>query len=257
MAIPSVTGKATKPIRILLVNPNATEFMTTAMMKGIEAKLPDNVTVYGMTSPEPAPLAIEGHLDAVFSAAAAARAIIPIAGNYDAVLVACFSDHPLTKALREELDQPVIGIMEAALLTGRMLGARFGIVSVAERSVILHQDGVYNYGLQKFCAGVEHVGLSVLELESRPEAEVWAAMSQTAQKLVGMGADSICLGCAGMVGTIGAVQKAVGPNVRVLDGVECGVHLLIALVQQNLHTAKKGAFASSAEARDRRGQKYL
>jgi len=202
-------------------------------------------------------LAIEGHLDAVLSAAAALRAIIPIASEYDAFLVACFSDHPLTKALREELTQPVIGIMEAALLTSRMLSARFGIISVQERSVIMHQDGVYNYGLDKFCVGIESVGLSVLELESRPHEEVWAAMAQTAQNLVGKGAEALTLGCAGMVGSINAVQKAVGPNVRVLDGCECGVHLLVALVQQNLQTAKKGAYASSAKGRAHRGQTYL
>lgn len=113
--LPSITGASTKEIKILLINPNGTSSMTNACLRSLEATLPPYCTVSGFTSPHPGPSAIEGHLDGVLSAAAAIRAVVPIAKGFDAFLVACFSAHPLINALREELEGPVIGIMEASL----------------------------------------------------------------------------------------------------------------------------------------------
>jgi Asp/Glu/hydantoin racemase len=125
----SVTGSSTRAINILLINPNGTSSMTDACLRSLKSTLPPYCTVTGFTAPHPTPSVIEGHLDGVLSAAAAARAVIPIASNYDAFLVACFSAHPLINALREELSGPVIGIMEASLYSARMLGGRLGIVA--------------------------------------------------------------------------------------------------------------------------------
>lgn len=132
--LPTVKGSSTKSISILLINPNGTSSMTMACLRSLESTLPPHCTVSGFTSPHPAPSAIEGHLDAILSAAAAVRAIIPIASQYDAFLVACFSAHPLINALREEVEGPVIGIMEASLYAARMLGGRFGVVATGGRS---------------------------------------------------------------------------------------------------------------------------
>ncbi|EHK99200.1 hypothetical protein M7I_4882 [Glarea lozoyensis 74030] len=114
--LPSITGTSTTPISILLINPNGTSSMTSACLRSLESTLPPHCTVTGFTTPHPTPSAIEGHLDGVLSAAAALRAVIPIAHSYDAFLVACFSAHPLINALREEVRGPVIGIMEAAFI---------------------------------------------------------------------------------------------------------------------------------------------
>jgi Asp/Glu/hydantoin racemase len=77
---------------------------------------------------------VEGFSDGVISVAAAAREIVSRENSYDAVLVACYSDHPLIKVLHEELDKPVIGIMEASLFVVRALGNRFGIIGICDRS---------------------------------------------------------------------------------------------------------------------------
>ncbi len=71
----------------------------------------------------------------------------PIAGNYDAFLVACFSAHPSTAALHEEVCAPVVGIMETGLYAGRMLGGRFGIVITDVRSSVMLEDGLSDQGL--------------------------------------------------------------------------------------------------------------
>ncbi|PSN69806.1 carbon-nitrogen hydrolase [Corynespora cassiicola Philippines] len=254
----SVTGPAHgKPIRILLCNPNATEFMTNACLEMVKPTLPPDVTVYGFTAPKPAPSAIEGNFDNIMSAAAAARAILPIADQYDAFLVACYSDHALTKMLREELAQPVVGIMEASLFAARTLGSRFGIVATSGRSKYTLEDSVRSYGLEGYCAGVRSCNLGVLELKTKPEEEVLGIMCEVGKKLVEDGADVLTLGCAGMSNMKAAVEEAVGEDVQVIDGVLAGVHHLAGLCRLGTKTAKRGMYASSSSKRKLRGQDWV
>jgi Asp/Glu/hydantoin racemase/predicted amidohydrolase len=253
----SVTGSAgAKHIRILLCNPNATSSMTNACLEMLKPTLPPDVTVYGFTAPKPGPSAIEGFFDNIMSAAAAARAIIPIAHQYDAFLVACYSDHALIKALREELSKPVVGIMEASLFAARTLGGRFGIIATSRRSQYTLEDSVKNYGLDSFCVGVRSCDLGVLELESKPEEEVRDIMCDVGKKLVGDGADVLTLGCAGMTNMKAAVEEAVGEDVQVIDGVLAGVQHLAGLCRLDVRTAKRGMYASAADGRKRRGQNW-
>ncbi|KNG44727.1 carbon-nitrogen hydrolase [Stemphylium lycopersici] len=248
--------ESAKQIRILLCNPNATASMTNACLEMLKPTLPPDVTVYGFTAPKPAPLAIEGNFDNIMSAAAAARAIIPIADQYDAFLVACYSDHALTKMLREELSQPVVGIMEASLFAARTLGGRFGIIATSQRSQYTLADSVKNYGLDSFCAGVRSCNLGVLELESKPEKQVLDLMCGVAKQLVEEGADTLTLGCAGMTNMKVAVEQAVGEDVQVIDGVLAGVQHLSGLCRMGTRTAKRGIYASSSAGRQRRGQNW-
>ncbi|PYI03970.1 carbon-nitrogen hydrolase [Aspergillus sclerotiicarbonarius CBS 121057] len=246
-----------KTLRILLINPNSTQSMTTNCIALINPTLPPDVEVHGFTAPLPAPSAIEGVLDSVLSAATTLRAVLPLADQYDAFLVACFSDHPLIRALREELPAPVIGIMEASLFAARTVGNRFGVVVTSSRSQIIHADAIRQAGLEGFCAGVEACGLGVLELDNEAGKDVVGAMCGAAETLVAKGADTVILGCAGMVRLKGAVEKAVGPDVQVIDGVVAGVHHLVSLVRMGARTAKRGAYMSSRVARLARGQEYL
>ncbi|KAI4653458.1 hypothetical protein J4E93_001224 [Alternaria ventricosa] len=255
--LPSVTGAPSgKHVRILLCNPNATESMTNACLEMLKSILPPDVTVYGFTAPKPAPSAIEGNFDNIMSAAAAARAIMPIAHEYDAFLVACYSDHALIKVLREELSQPVVGIMEASLFAARTLGGRFGIIATSRRSQYTLKDSVRHYGLESFCAGVRSCDLGVLELESKPQEEVLSTMCDVGKKLVADGADVLTLGCAGMTNMKAAVEAAVGSDVQVIDGVLVGVQHLVGLCRLGMQTAKRGMYASAATDRERRGQDW-
>jgi Asp/Glu/hydantoin racemase len=232
--------------------------MTTACVNMVRPTLPPDVEVVGFTCPRPGPSAIEGSFDNIMSGAASARAILPIAHDYDAFLVACYSDHALTKMLREELIQPVIGIMEASLFASRTLGGRFGIVATSARSKYGLEDAVHSYGLTPFCAGVRSCDLGVLELESRPEKEVLGIMCEVARQLVEAdGADTLTLGCAGMSRLKEAVERTVGGDVQVIDGVVAGVHHLVGLLRWGGRTAKKGAYTSSGTMRKKRGQDWV
>ncbi len=227
----------------------------------ISGKIPPGVTVYGFTAPLPAPSAIEGKADAVLSTAACLRAIVPIKHHYDAFLVACFSDHPLIAALKEEVEGPVIGIMEASLYAARLCGTKLGIITTSERSEILHQKSIVDYGFGSYSAGCVASRISVLGLESLPRDEVFASVTKAAKELVEVrGADCICaLDVAGMTGMKEACEEAVNTKERqvmVIDGVGTGIQFLIALVRESLGTAKCGAYRSAEAARSARGQDW-
>ena len=242
--------------RILIINPNSTKYMTDNCIDMVKPTLPNDVDVIGFTSPVPAPTAIEGSLDAVLSAAAALRAVLPVAAHYDAFLVACYSDHPLIKALREELTAPVIGIMEASLFAARTVGNRFGVVSTSGRSSTSLTDAIRNYGFEAYSVGVESCDLGVLGLEGAGDSGS-EAMGRAAKALVARGADTITLGCAGMATLKPIVEAAVGPDVEVIDGVVAGVQHLAGLLRIGSRTAKKGMYRSSKVGRMARKQEFL
>ncbi|EME38987.1 hypothetical protein DOTSEDRAFT_39176 [Dothistroma septosporum NZE10] len=254
---------SSKPIHILLVNPNATPSMTTSCLTSVKATLPPSVYITAFTGPRHlAPTAIESHTDNILSSAACFRALHPLLSSptspYSAILIACYSDHALTRMLREEFEIPCIGIMEASLFYARTLGATFGIVATSERSKIAHEGNVRAYGMERFCKGVESCGIGVLDLERWPRERVEAVMRGTAGKLVERGAEVLCLGCAGMTGMKEAVEGVVGKEgVQVVDGVVAGVQHLVGVVRMGGRTSKVGLYRSSAAGRERRGQEYV
>ncbi|KAK6435079.1 hypothetical protein LTR95_008735 [Oleoguttula sp. CCFEE 5521] len=244
-------------IRILIANPNATSSMTDNCLKLVTPTLPPDVSVHGFTSPHPGPTAIEGAVDNVLSSAAAFRALLPLQENehYDAILVACYSSHALIPMLREELDVPIIGIMEASLFYARTLGARIGVVSTSSRSAIAHRDSFAGYGFSSCLAGLRSCDLGVLDLERLPRQQVLDRMKIVAKELVELdGADVLTLGCAGMTDMQAAVQEAVGGEVQVVDGVVAGGQHLIGVVRMGGETAKRGLWRSSRAGREARGQ---
>ncbi|KAH9826588.1 putative hydantoin racemase [Teratosphaeria destructans] len=250
----------TRSIRVLLVNPNATPSMTENCVSMVLPTLPADVQLVPFTAPEPAPTAIEGAVDNILSSAASFRAILTLqqAENYDAILVACYSDHGLIKMLREEFDVPVIGIMEASLFAARTLGARFGIIATGPRSKVRLADEMRTYGMEKWCAGIESCDLGVLGLHSNSEDLVHAKLQNAARSLVVKGAEVITLGCAGMADMKAAVENAVREDgVQVVDGVLAGVHHLVGMVRMSCRTATRGLYAASSEGRKNRQQEYI
>lgn len=191
------------------------------------------------------------------SAPATARTTIPIANHYDAFLVTCYSDHALVKVLREELSQPVVGIMEASLYAAHTLGGSFSILSTLQRTRYNLEDSVKHYGLQEFWTGVQGSNLSVLKLELKSEVEVLAIMCDVGKGLVEDGADVINLGCAGMTNMKAIVGRVAGDEVQVVDGLLAGVQQLTGLCRIGAETTKRGMYANAADDRWSRGQDWL
>jgi Asp/Glu/hydantoin racemase len=246
--------------------------MTDNMLVHVRPSLPANVELTGYTAPYPSPLAIESATDAIMSTEACLRDLAKHAApngetiqNFDGLIVACYSAHPLIDALREAYDVPVIGIMEASLYVARMLGARFGIVSTSLRSKFKQEDAVEAYGLSHFYVGSEATQLGVLDLDAKGSSagqEVNKRVAHCARALAARGADTILLGCAGMTEVIRAAKDGVREEdgrrtVNVIDGVEAAIQLMSGLVGMAVPTSKRGLYKGEREGRRMRGQNWL
>ncbi|MBN2025960.1 MAG: hypothetical protein JW854_04300 [Actinobacteria bacterium] len=66
--------------------------------------------------------------------------------EYDGVVIHCAFDSSLD-ALRQALDMPVVGVLQAGLLLATMMGYRFGVVTFSRTVVPLIEQTIVRYGL--------------------------------------------------------------------------------------------------------------
>lgn len=240
--LPSVVGKSAREIKILLINPTTNKAITEHFLEYISDSLPADVRVYGFTASRPAPTAIESQTDAIVSTAECTKIILPIAQKYDAFLVATFGHHPLIAALREQLMQPVVGVLEASIYASRMCGSKFGTITTGSRAALLDETNLrIAYGLSFFSVGSESIGLDGVQLDNLPDEEIENRVAVAARRLQMRGADCICLEPTGIDSINKAAQNAIGHHDRmalVIDGMSIGIQFLVGLVRENLGTAK-------------------
>lgn len=228
-------------MRILLINPNTSPGFTekVADIAGRHA-FPATDTV--AVNPTTGPRSIESIYDELLSAAGTLEVAIEHLDEFDAFVIACYSDHPTVYALREITDKPVVGIAEASMLLACILGHKFSVVTTNKEWEPLLWDAVRHYGLAERCASVRSTGMAVLDLETADSQTTDKAIITAARLAVEQdGADVICLGCAGMTGLDEKVSAAVG--VPVVDGVVAALKLLEGVVAAGLLTSKRQAYA--------------
>ncbi|KAF2456944.1 Asp/Glu/hydantoin racemase [Lineolata rhizophorae] len=238
---------------ILVVNPNSTEAMTEAL-KPLTSKLGfKDASLTFFTAPS-GPKSINNEDDAIESARHCLPHLLPLLAFNDAILVACYSAHPLVPILKREpsireANKPVTGIFDASVSAALQLvqpGERFGIVSTGRQWEAILSEAVEAFlgtaakqgkssapeDISARFAGVETTGLDATELHDAPPEEVRRKMMDATRRLVRKGkVGAICLGCAGMAGMNEIVREACleelgeeeGRRVRIVDGVQAGV----------------------------------
>jgi allantoin racemase len=227
-------------MRVLIINPNTSEEFTNRIQDiANRYALPGTKPV--AVNPTSGPKSIESVYDELLSSVGTLEVGISKQDQYDAIVIACYSDHPTIYALREITDKPVLGIAEASMYVACMLGYRFSIVTTNEEWEPLLWDAVRHYGLTERCVSVRSTRMPVLALEENPE-NTYGLIAKTAKQAIEEdGAEVICLGCAGMAGLDKQLQKELG--VPVLDGVVCALKLLEGMVGYGLKTSKRRAYA--------------
>ncbi len=168
------------PMRLLIVNPNTSADMTATILATAKAAVGPGVQV-DACNPARGPASVEGQFDEVVSAYCTLETVLPIADQYDGLVLACYGHHPVIGALREALDQPVLGIMEASILHALPLGDRFSIVTSSPRWCPLLEEGVRALGVEQRCASVRSSGLAVLDIAALSEDEVVARLCAEAR----------------------------------------------------------------------------
>lgn len=229
---------------ILIINPNSTESMTDGLRPLVDA-LRFQHTQYDYFTAPSGPTSINSEEDAAESAKHCLPHLREQSGRHDGFLVACYSQHPLVPALKEDpaikdARKPVTGIFEASVATSLQLirpDEKFGIVSTGKVWESLLTDATIAFlgsesGASSRFAGVETTGLNATDLHDAPAEEVRERMKHAVKMLLHKGRiGAICLGCAGMAGMGETVRdacveelgEAEGKRVKIVDGVVAGV----------------------------------
>lgn len=225
-------------MRIKVINPNTTASMTATIAAAARAVAASGTEITASTSKSGA-VSIEGHYDEAMSVVGLVEAMREDP-NADAYVIACFGD-PGLLAAREITAAPVLGIAEAAMHAASFLATGFSIVTTLERTRVIAEHLVRNYGMEHHCRKVRATDIPVLELEN-PQSNVFAQILAECEKAITEDkAGAIVLGCAGMADL--ARQLEMRLQVPVIDGVAAAVKFAEALVSLGLRTSKRGDLA--------------
>lgn len=232
MAIPPANDNK---VRILCITPISTTDITASLTQ-LHPPTPDlDIAFIDGRGLADCPPAINDDDQAARSAAA----ILPRAVEHihssaaDAVLVCCFSDHPLVGALARTFPElPVTGILQASLQEATADGGRFGIVTTSLAWEPALSRSVEDLGFAARSAGVVATGLGVLDLGNLERRAVVSRIVEACAPLVKDGAGSIILGCAGMAPLEKDIRAALPPEVTTVDGVRAGIEILARLARE-------------------------
>jgi allantoin racemase len=212
-------------VKLLLINPNLTQAVTDAVAAAARPGT-EIVAVTGGFGPQVIGSRAEN--------ARAAHGVLELVAQHgdavDAVVLAVSLDTTLW-ACRGQLDKPVVGMTEAALLTGVMVGTRLGVLTYGVRLGPVYRELVESYGLGARLAVVETVDVTPQQTFTEPE-RVLAAVQDGVMKLVAQGTEVVVLAGAAMAQMAPRLQGAVPEPL--LDGVACTVTLAETLVQLKL-----------------------
>ncbi len=226
-------------MRLLVVNPNTSAAMTTAIAQAASAAAAPGTQVMAV-QPSFGPRSIEGHFDETIAAAGVAEQVRAAQG-IDAVVIACFGD-PGLDAAREAIAAPVLGIAEAAFHVASMLATGFSVVTTMTRTCVIAEHLLHRYGFERRCRGVHGTDIAVLDFEHISDDSVRQIEAVARDALARDRSGAIVLGCAGMAGLCATLQQRLG--VPVIDGVAAAVKLAESLVALGLQTSKHGDYAT-------------
>ncbi|KAK3352155.1 Asp/Glu/hydantoin racemase [Neurospora tetraspora] len=246
-------------IRILILNPNSSKSMTGGMEKSISTlNLPDNIEISYYTAPSDSPASINDGTDVQTSASVVLNDLgsdpQDLKDYLDAVLVCCFSVHPLVPRLSElassnDFPLSVTGIFEASVLTSLSLltgpTKKWGIVTTGkyweDHLTLGVKDFLGHEGNNEKFAGVQTTGLNAGDFHGDiPKEVIDAKLVDATKKLLQAGdVECVVMGCAGMAGLEQIIRRTAieeygeerGKKVMVVDGVRAGVGLLAEMVK--------------------------
>lgn len=212
--------------------------MTDGIARAARAVAAPGTEIIAATSRDGA-VSIEGHYDEAMSIVGLVNAINEDP-DADAYVIACFGD-PGLLAAREIATGPVFGIAEAAMHAASFVSTGFSIVTTLERTRIIAEHLVRNYGMEHHCRRVRATDIPVLELEN-PQSDCRQLILNECERAIEEDkSGAIVLGCAGMADLNRFLEDKL--QVPVIDGVAAAVKFAEALVGLGLKTSKRGDLA--------------
>lgn len=227
-------------MKIKVINPNTTASMTQKIGAAAKAVASPGTEIIAC-NPNMGPVSIEGHYDEALSVVGLLEEIRQgEATGVDGYVIACFGD-PGLLAARELAQGPVLGIAEAAMHAASFVATGFSIITTLNRTRVIAQQLVENYGMSRFCRQIRAIDLPVLELEIDGSPARNTIIQECQSALTEDGCGAIVLGCGGMADLPAEISREIG--IPVIDGVTAAVKFVEALVSLGLSTSKVGDLA--------------
>lgn len=230
-------------MRILIINPNASEGMTNKIRRTAEAAKREDCEVTVKRSVG-GPATIDSSYDEAYAIAPLIDLVKQSTQEgYDAVILACFCEVGV-EAAREISSVPVFGMEEVTLATAVTLGEKFGILTEKAPRVAMKMRHVRRYGLLERMASIRPLGLSVAELDREPQRTKAAGMDLARRMVEEDGAEVIIMGCAAMAGYSDELERQLG--VPVLDPLVVALKFVEAIVDMGQSHSRVGLYAPPA-----------
>jgi allantoin racemase len=227
-------------MRLLLINANTTTFVTDLAAAEARRVCAPGTEIRAVTAAA-GPAIIGTRVEHALAERTAVELAAEHARDCAGVLIAVSYDTGLG-ALREALNLPVVGMTEAALHIACMLGGRIGLVGFGRRVEALYRERVTFYGLDSRIAGWRTLETTA-PFQPGDTAAFDAQLSGAARSLVDdSAADVIVLLGAVMAGAPRRIEADV--PVPVVDGIQCGVLQLEALIRLGARKPRTGSYAS-------------
>jgi allantoin racemase len=227
------------PMRLLVLNANTSDFVTQRVADAVRAMASPGTEIVPVTGRFGARV-IASYTEMAIGEHSAIDLMARHAPGCDAVLIAVSWDSGL-RAGRELLDVPVVAMTEAALLTSRQLGGRFGFVTFDRRSLALYRPLIESYGFGPQMAAWRVVQSKAVYTPSgatEVDAQIVEAINDMAER---DGAEVAILSGAVMAGAGRRLQPHCA--IPVVDGVAAALVQAEALVRLGAGKARTGAFA--------------
>ena len=206
--------------RILVINPNSNESVTGGLRRSL-ADYTNDADIDCCTLSD-GPFGIESD-DDVAAAAGLVIDRIASANDYDACVIACYSDPGLAEC-RARFDKPVFGMQRSALEAAAAVG-RFGVLALSDQSIARHLPYIEQLDLGDRLAGELPLDITVDQSANDP-ATLDRIISVGRRLLDEFGAEVLILGCAGMAAHKKPAAKAL--RVPVIEPVEAAVEAALA-----------------------------
>jgi len=116
---------------------------------------------------------------------------------------------------KEKLDIPAVGLGESSYHLASMLGSSFSVITVGSPNLVATQcrrvrDHLKVYALENKCASVRSAAIPVNDLEKEKTKQEQRVFAEATKAVEEGNADTIVLGCGGMLGVAEWVSQQLG-----------------------------------------------
>lgn len=209
---------------IVVINPNSNQAVTDGLDAALAGfRLSGSVGIECLTLAE-GPFGIESQVQSD-------QVVLPLVelvrrrADAGAFVIACYSD-PGIDACRSVARGPVFGIQESGVLTALARADRFGVIAIADASILRHRRYMRRMGVLDRLAGERALNISVDE--SAQGERTFSRLRDVGAALGADGAEVVILGCAGMARHRSTLEQALG--IPVIDPTQAAVAMALGAV---------------------------